>query len=83
VRLASALGAVPSPRSACLRFLLSPSAGVMAPGVVMPADLFELPDRSHARHDGRVSFSADLGARRATGVAEYVYRRGVAQAQPA
>jgi len=41
----------------------------MPPGVVMPADLLELPDRSHARHDGRVALAADLGARRTAAVA--------------
>jgi len=41
----------------------------MPPGVMVPADLFELPDGCDARHDGRVSLAADLGARRMAAVA--------------
>jgi hypothetical protein len=50
----------------------------MPPGVVMPADLFELPDGSHSRHDGRVSLSANLGARRLAAVAGDANVGGVA-----
>jgi len=69
MRPLAARRAVPPPRSARLRVLLRPRAGVMPPGVMVPADLFELPDGCDARHDGRVSLAADLGARRMAAVA--------------
>jgi hypothetical protein len=41
----------------------------MATGIVMPADGFELPHGGDARHDGQIALAADLGRRRAAGIA--------------
>jgi len=38
--------------------------------IVVPADGLELPYGRHASHDGQIALAADLGGRRAAGIAD-------------